>query len=124
MGREVNEETIFTGTVKFFAGKDGYGFIVPDEEVEFMGVTATADAEAEEGGLYVAREDVIFAENSATNLNYGTKVQFQVYKSEKGLGAFEVRNEDGTAYEYKKNTKRKRMNNKGGAKNKKKKKNN
>merc|ERR1712048_789839 len=122
MGREVNEETIFTGTVKFFAGKDGYGFIVPDEEVEFMGVTATADAEAEEGGLYVAREDVVFADGSAPNLNYGTKVQFQVYKSEKGLGACSVQNEDGTAYEYKRSTKRKRKNTKGKA-NKKKKKN-
>merc|ERR1719233_2883186 len=120
--REVDDETIFTGTVKFFAGKDGYGFIIPDEEIEFMGVTATADADAEDGGLYVAREDVIFADGSAPNLNYGTKVQFQVYKSEKGLGACQVQNEDGTAHEYKKSTKRKRQNNKGGA-NKKKKKN-
>merc|ERR1719376_466436 len=105
--REVDEENIYTGTVKFFAGQNGFGFIIPDEEIEFMGETVTTDAEAEEGGFYVAREDVIFAENSATNLNYGTKVQFRVYKSEKGLGAFEVRNEDGTVYEYKKSTKRK-----------------
>merc|ERR1719233_2389348 len=120
--REVDDETIFTGTVKFFVGKDGYGFIIPDEDIEFMGVTATADADAEEGGLYVAREDVIFADGSPPNLNYGTKVQFQVYKSEKGLGACRVQNEDGTAYEYKRSTKRKRQNNKGG-KNKKKKEN-
>merc|ERR1719295_1208193 len=112
--REVDEETIYTGTVKFFAGKDGYGFIIPDEDIEFMDETVSNDAEAEEGGLYVAREDIIFAEDSATNLNYGTKVQFQVYKNEKGLGACQVQNEDGTAYEYKKSTKRK-MKNKGGA---------
>merc|ERR1712066_147017 len=105
--REIDDETIFTGTVKFFAGKDGYGFIIPDEEIEFMGVTATADAEAEEGGLYVAREDVIFADGSAPNLNYDTRVQFQVYKSDKGLGALRVMNEDGSAYEYKRSTKRK-----------------
>merc|ERR1719461_1586778 len=117
--REMDEETIYTGTVKFFAGQNGFGFIIPDEEIEFMGVTATADAEAEEGGLYVAREDVVFAEGSAPNLNYGTKVQFQIYKSEKGLGACSVLNEDGTAYEYKKSTKRK-WKNKGGAKKKKK----
>eukprot|EP00495_Collosphaeridae_sp_1-RS-2012_P004879 TRINITY_DN4214_c0_g1_i1.p2 TRINITY_DN4214_c0_g1~~TRINITY_DN4214_c0_g1_i1.p2 ORF type:complete len:93 (+),score=17.32 TRINITY_DN4214_c0_g1_i1:39-281(+) len=80
-----------------------------------MGVTATADAEEEEGGIYVAREDIVFGEGSAPNLNYGTKVQFQVYKSEKGLGACAVHNEDGTAYEYKKSTKRK-WKNKGGAK--------
>merc|ERR1712025_427575 len=113
--REVNEETIYTGTVKFFAGQNGFGFIIPDEQIEFMGETVTTDAEAEEGGLYVAREDVIFAENSAPNSNYGTKVQFQVYKSEKGLGACQVRNDDGTSYEYKKSTKRKRKNDKGKA---------
>merc|ERR1712096_584352 len=99
---------------KFFAGKDGYGFIIPDEEIEFMGETVSNDAEQEEGGLYVAREDIIFAEDSATNLNYGTKVQFQVYKNEKGLGACSVQNEDGSPYEYTKSTKRK-MKTKGGA---------
>merc|ERR1719397_2056758 len=119
--REVDEETIYTGTVKFFADQDGYGFIIPDEEIEFMDETVSNDAEAEEGGLYVAREDIIFEEGSAPNLNYGTKVQFQVYKNEKGLGACQVLNEDGTAYEYKKSAKRK-MKTKGGA-NKKKKKN-
>merc|ERR1719447_2200545 len=114
--REVDEETIYTGTVKFFAGQNGFGFIIPDEEIEFKGETVTTDAEAEEGGLYVAREDIIFAEGSAPNLNYGTKVQFQVYKSDKGLGACRVQNEDGGAYEYKKSNKRKGKNNKGGAK--------
>merc|ERR1719204_1728354 len=117
--REVDEETIYTGTVKFFAGQNGFGFIIPDEEIEFKDVTVTTDAEAEEGGLYVAREDIIFAEGSAPNLNYGTKVQFQVYKSDKGLGACQVQNEDGTAYEYKRSTKRNRQN-KGGANKKKK----
>merc|ERR1712142_340891 len=119
--RELDEEAIYTGTVKFFAGMKGFGFIIPDEQIEFMGETVTTDADDEEGGLYVAREDVIFAENSSPNLNYGTKVQFQVYKSDKGLGACQVQNEDGTAYEYKKSTKRK-MKTKGGA-NKKSKKN-
>merc|ERR1719376_17574 len=106
--REVDEETIYTGTVKFFAGQNGFGFIIPDEEIEYMGETVTTDADAEEGGIYVAREDIIFAEGSATNLNYGTKVQFQVYKSDKGLGACQVQNEDGTAYEYKKKHKTKK----------------
>merc|ERR1719462_586900 len=105
--REVDEETIYTGTVKFFAGQNGFGFIIPDEEIEFKGVTVSNDPEQEEGGLYVGREDIIFAEDSATNLNYGTKVQFQVYKNDKGLGACRVLNEDGSAYEYKKSSKRK-----------------
>merc|ERR1719474_2490964 len=118
--REVDEETIYTGTVKFFAGQNGFGFIIPDEEIEFMGETVTTNDDDDEGGLYVAREDVIFAEGSAPNLNYGTKVQFQVYKSDKGLGACEVQNEDGTPYEYKKSTKRKFKGKKGGANKKKK----
>merc|ERR1719193_557046 len=58
--REIDDETIFTGTVKFFAGKDGYGFITPDQDIEFMGATVTNDPELEEGGLYVDREDIIF----------------------------------------------------------------
>merc|ERR1719419_973550 len=111
--RELDEEAIYTGTVKFFAGMKGFGFIIPDEEIEFMGETVTDDADAEDGGIYVAREDIIFAENSAPNLNYDTKVQFQVYKNDKGLGACRVQNEDGEAYEYKKSSKRK-WNNKGG----------
>merc|ERR1719285_749879 len=119
--REIDEETIYTGTVKFFAGQNGFGFIIPDEEIEFMGETVTTNDDDEEGGLYVAREDIIFEEGSAPNLNYGTKVQFQVYKNDKGLGACQVQNEDGTAYEYKRSTKRK-LKDKGGA-NKKKKKN-
>merc|ERR1711920_629800 len=83
------------------------GFIIPDEDIEFMDATVTAaEDEDEKGGLYVAREDIIFSEGSAPNLNYGTKVQFQVYKNEKGLGACRVQNEDGNAYEYKKAQKR------------------
>merc|ERR1719186_2432511 len=60
--REIDEETIYTGTVKFFAGKNGFGFIIPDEEIEFMDVTVSTNADEEDGGLYIAREDVIFEE--------------------------------------------------------------
>merc|ERR1719184_196380 len=113
--REVNKETSYTGTVMFFGGHGGFGFIIPDREIEFMGLTIKTDAEADEG-LYVAREDIIFSENSSPNLTCGTKVRFLVYKNEKGrLGACEVRNVDGTAYEYKKVKKRKKSSKKGGA---------
>merc|ERR1719177_100470 len=43
--REVDEETIYTGTVKFFAGKDGYGFIIPDEDIEFMDATCSSEVD-------------------------------------------------------------------------------
>merc|ERR1719341_934981 len=35
--REVDEETIYTGTVKFFAGQNGFGFIILDEETIYTG---------------------------------------------------------------------------------------
>jgi len=95
--RDIDEETIYTGTVKFFDGRKGFGFITPDEEIEYSGQTASND---DEGGVYVAREDIITAEDSGASLNDGTKVQFQVYKGKKALGACRVQNEDGTPYEY------------------------
>merc|ERR1719193_1377002 len=75
-----------------------------DEEIEFGGQSATAD---DEGGVYVAREDIIKTEESDARLNDDTKVQFQVYKGKNGLGACRVQNEDGTPYEYKRSDKRK-----------------
>jgi len=122
--RVYDVENIYTGSVKFFLGKLGYGFIIPDEEIEFMGKTVTpdADAEAKTGALYVGRNDIIFAEGSYRNLNRGTRMQFQVYKGEKGMGAYRVRNEDGTAYEHKWPSKVKRENINAGIKKKRKKK--
>jgi len=115
--RDIDEETIYTGTVKWFDGYKGFGFITPDEEIEYGGQTATAD---EEGGVYVAREDIIKTEDSDARLNDGTKVQFQVYKGKNGLGACMVQNEDGTPVEYQR--RKRKWNNKAG-KNKKSKKN-
>merc|ERR1719213_8855 len=48
--REVDEETIYTGTVKFFAGKDGFGFIIPDEDIEFMDETVSASVDEDDKG--------------------------------------------------------------------------
>jgi len=108
--RDIDEETIYTGTVKFFDGRKGFGFITPDEEIEYGGQTATT---SDDGGVYVAREDLITVEDSAASLNDGTKVQFQVYTGKNGLGACMVQNEDGTPYEYKRRNKRKGNNNAG-----------
>jgi len=97
--RVYDVENIYTGTVKFFVVK--YGFIIPDEEIKFMGKTITPDACKKTGALYVSRDDIIFAEGSSWNLLSGDRIQFQVYSGEKGLGACRVQNEDGTAYEFK-----------------------
>merc|ERR1712212_210374 len=56
--RDIDEETIYTGTVKFFDGRKGFGFIIPDEDIEYGGQTATT---SEDGGVYVAREDTVIA---------------------------------------------------------------
>merc|ERR1712083_834925 len=107
--RDIDEETIYTGTVKFFDSRKGFGFIIPDEEIEYAGQTATTSFE--DGGVYVAREDIIIAEDSDARLNPDTKVQFQVYKGKTSMGACMVQSEDGTPYEYKRSTKRKRKTN-------------
>ena len=96
--RDIDEENIYTGTVNFFDGYKGFGFITPDEEIEYGGETATA---TDDGGLYIAREDLITAEGSDARLNDGSRVQFQVFKNKNGLRACMVQNEDGTPYEYK-----------------------
>merc|ERR1719320_149219 len=98
--REINEEMLYTGTVKFFDGWKGFGYIVPEEDIEWKGETASSE-NTEKGGLYVTREDIITAEDSPPKLNYDTKVQFQVYKDKNGLGACKVHNADGTPYEFK-----------------------
>jgi len=113
--RDIDEENIYTGTVKFFDGRKGFGFIIPDEEIEYGGQTATTSSE--DGGVYVGREDIIISEGSDARLNPDTKVQFQVYKGKTSMGACMVQSEDGTPYEYKRSPKRK-WNTKGGAKKK------
>jgi len=99
--RVYDDENIYTGTVKFFAVKHGFGFIIPDEEIKFMGKTLTPDPNRKTGALYFSRDDIIFAKGSLRNLFSGNRIQFQVYIGEKGLGAFRVQNEDGTAFELK-----------------------
>merc|ERR1719427_879590 len=108
--RDIDEETIYTGKVKFFDGRKGFGFIIPDEEIEYGGQTA---ATSEDGGVHVAREDIITAEGSDASLNPDTKVQFQVYKGKTSMGACMVLNEDGSPYEYQR--RKRKWNNKGGA---------
>merc|ERR1712096_145886 len=115
--REVDEETIYTGTVKFFDGRKGFGFIIPDEDIEWQGQTASAEDEGD-SGVFVAREDIIVEEDTDVRLNFDTKVQFMVFKGKNGLGACQVQNEDGTPYSYKRGMKRKKSEEETGSKKK------
>jgi len=94
--REVNEEDTFTGDIKFFDGRKGFGYVKPDEEITWEGLT-------EGEGLYFSR-DAIVTSNAGTGMilrvNDGLRVSFKVYKNKKGLGACEIQNEDMTPIEY------------------------
>jgi len=93
--REVNEDETFTGTVKFFDGQKGFGFIEPDQEVSFGNLTSGE-------GLFFSR-DALIATNAGKGmmlrLRNNTKVSFKVYKDEKGLGACHIQKEDETPLE-------------------------
>jgi len=98
---ELDEETTYTGMVIFFYGKKGYGYISPDKDIMFKGEFVSADPKQEEGTLYVAREDILFDKDSIPCLDIKSRVQFHVYKSILGLGAYKVLHEDGTPYKFK-----------------------
>jgi len=93
--REVNEEETFVGSVKFFDGWKGFGYIKPDQEI-------TWEEEESGEGLYFSR-DAIISSNGGKGMVLrvpdGLRVSFKVYKNPKGLGACEVQNEDGTPLE-------------------------
>jgi len=93
--REINEDETFKGTVKFFDGLKGFGIIEPDHEITFGDVT-------EGKGLYFSRDGLIVSNagrGMVLRLRNDTKVSFNVYKDKKGLGAFNIQNENETPLE-------------------------
>merc|ERR1719320_539358 len=87
--REIDEgDDIYSGTVKYYRTKRGFGFISIDEEIEFKDLTA-------KDKIYVMKEDII-CESEEIGLKKDSKVMFKVYKDSMGLGAMDVMNEDGT----------------------------
>jgi len=94
--REVNEGETFTGSIKFFDGWKGFGYVKPDEEITWEG-------ESSGEGLYFSR-DAILTSNSGKGMvlrvSKDLRVMFKVYKNAKGLGACEIQNEDETPLEY------------------------
>jgi len=104
----------YTGVVKFFDLKKGFGFVIPrlgkDGDISWEGVTMD-----KERGLYVARED-IFTDDVPPALNEDCEVEFHVYHSTKGLGAGNVCALGGGKIVYKRagNTSQKRGRDHGG----------
>jgi len=95
--RIANDDDIYTGTIKFFERRKGWGMIIPDGKITWQELTAT-DA------VFFAR-DAIDATGAAKgmvlSLRPGTKVTFKVYKDKKKrLGAHNLQNEEGKPLEY------------------------
>jgi len=93
--RVVNEDEMFVGSVKFFDVRRGFGFIKLDEEFSWEG-TDSGDA------VYFPRDALIGTDMSKdmdVKVPNETRVSFRVYKDDKGLGACEVQNEDGSPLE-------------------------
>jgi len=100
--RSTNDEDIYSGTVKFWDYRKGFGIIKPDEEITWDDVT-------ESEGVFFARDAIVStgaAKGMVLNLRHGTKVTFKVYKDKKGLGAHELQNEEGSPLEYEARKKR------------------
>jgi len=122
--RVANDDDVYSGTVKFFDFRKGFGVIKPDEEISWNDVTSG-------DGIFFRRDAIVStgaAKGMVLNLRHGTKVTFKVHSDKKGLGAHELQNEEGEPLEYEPRRprqggqKRKRTAKKGGKKPKKKRK--
>jgi len=101
-----NDNEVFSGVVKFFDFRKGFGIIKPDDMITWEDVS-------EKDGVFFSREAIVSTgagKGMVLNLRHGKRVTFKVYKDKKGLGAHELQNEDGNPLEYEARRKRKRGN--------------
>jgi len=93
--REVNEDEVYMGAIKFFDGRKGFGFVEPDQEISWGEVSSGE-------GLFFKRDSFV-AVNAGKGMMLripdGMRVSFKVYKDKKGLGACEIQKEDQTPIE-------------------------
>jgi len=82
--KNYNLEQKYKGKVSFYDRMKGFGFINPEETIEWEGETVD-----KEKGIYVPREEII-TDDEPPALNNGMEVEFHVYKSDKGLAAGHV----------------------------------
>jgi len=93
--RVVNEDETFSGSIKFFDGRKGFGFVKPDEEISWQDTTSGE-------GLFFSRDAILVSKagkGMVLRVKDGLRVSFKVYKDKKGLGACEIQNEDQTPIE-------------------------
>jgi len=93
--REVNEDEVFMGAIKFFDGRKGFGFVEPDQEICWEEVNSGE-------GLFFKRDSFITVnagKGMMLKIPDGMRVSFKVYKDKKGLGACEIQKEDQTPIE-------------------------
>jgi len=82
--KNYNMDEKYKGKVSFYDRVKGFGFITPKEKIEWEGETVD-----KEKGIYVPREEII-TDDEPPALNNGMEVEFNVYKSDKGLAAGHV----------------------------------
>jgi len=94
--RIVNEDETFTGSIKFFDGRKGFGFVIPDEDISWENTSSDGE------GLFFFKDALIATgagKGMMLRVRDGLRVSFKVYKDNKGLGACKVQNEDETPLE-------------------------
>jgi len=101
--KNYNKDVLYTGTVRFFNHQIGFGFITADvEEINWGGETSESrkvnleNGEGEEtearlaASVWFAAEEIVGPLDEKKKLDAGDKVQFNVYKDNKGLGAGKI----------------------------------
>merc|ERR1712072_524657 len=79
--KQYEEETAYTGTVKFFARRKGFGFITPDNsDIELNGETL------QDNDCYFKREDIKQNDDGYRFCKNGAKVQFEIYTQDGQTG--------------------------------------
>lgn len=95
-----NDGQVYTGTVKTFMWAQGFGFITFDRPEDFVAPEITdkkAAKKFEANEIWFARSDIC-STDAAVGVRAETKVRFQLYTDEKGIGAQQIKPEDAEVF--------------------------